>query len=93
MQCWVPWDEPLSSSFEIHIYVAFLPLYEELYSLSDLLQGHIQIVSNDTPVADRSQTVVVIHLIPVILLMELVSQLSQRVRVLERRMADLRSCR
>jgi hypothetical protein len=87
-QSWVPWDEPLSSSFEIHLFAALLPLYEELSSLSDLLQGHIQMVSSDTPMADRSQTVVVIHLVPVILLMELVSQTSQQVRTLERRMAD-----
>jgi hypothetical protein len=87
-RCWVPWDEPLSSAFEIHIYVAFFPLYEELASLSDMLQGHIQMVSSDTPAAARSQTVVVIHQIPLILLTELVSQLSQRVRVLEHRLAD-----
>jgi hypothetical protein len=85
-QGWVPWDEPLSSSYEVHIYVALLPLYAELASLSDMLHGHIQMVSSDTPLADRSQTLVVIRQIPLILLVELVSQLSQQVRVLEHRL-------
>ena len=85
-QGWVPWDEPLSSSHEIHIYVALLPLYEELAALSDLLHGHIQMVASNTPAAERAQTLVIIRQIPSILLMELVSQLSHRVRVLEHRL-------
>ena len=85
---WVPWDEPLSDAHEVHLYVAFYPLFVELASFSDMLQGHIQVVSSDTPVADRSQTVVVVRQIPLILLTELVSQLSQQVRALEQRLAN-----
>ena len=85
---WVPWDEPLSAAHEIHLYVAFYPLFEELGSFSDMLQGHIQMVSSDTPTVDRSQTVVVIRQIPLILLTELVSQLSHQVRALDQRLMD-----
>jgi cell division protein ZapA (FtsZ GTPase activity inhibitor) len=72
----------------VHLYVGHLPIFQELTSLADLLQGHIQTVSSDTPFDDLSQTAVVTHQVPTILLMELVSQLSQRVRVLEGRIVD-----
>ena len=87
-QHWIPWDEDLSPTAEVHLYVAHLPLYQELASLADVLQGHIQMVSFDTPPEDRSQTVVVIHQVPMILMMELVPQLVQRVRTLECRIVD-----
>lgn len=85
---WVPWDEPLSADLQVHLYVAHTPLFESLDTLAHHLQGQISMVAPQIPRIDRSETLVVIHPIPIILILELIGQVSQQVGNLERRIMD-----
>ena len=86
---WVPWDESLSSSKQVHLYVDHPPLFMELSNLAHHLHGQITMVVPQIPLGNRGDTLVVVHQIPLVLMLELLGQLSQQVRQLERRVVDL----
>ena len=86
---WVPWDEELSSTKVIHFYVADISMYNEFATLAHHLNGQIGMVSHQAPRDHRDNTLLVIHQVPLIFMMEILGQLSQQARDLDRRVQDL----
>lgn len=85
----VPWDEELTSEKVIHFYVADTSLYNELATLAHHLHGQIGMVSHQAPRVHRNDTQLVVHQVPLIFMMELLGELSQQARDLDRRVQDL----
>ena len=86
---WVPWDEELSSTKVTHFYVADISMYNELATLAHHLNGQMGMVSHQAPRDHRDNTLLVIHQVPLIFMMEILGQLSQQARDLDRRVQDL----
>ena len=88
-QHWVAWDEELSSDMVIHFYIADRALFSAMDTLANHLQNQIGMVSHQIPRTNRSETLLIIHQVPTILLMELFGQMSHQIRNLDNRVRDL----
>jgi len=69
---------------------ADISLYNELATLAHHLNGQIGMVSHQVPQVHRNNTLLVVHQVPLIFMMELLGQLSQQARDLDRRVLDLK---
>ena len=63
-------------------------IFEHLTNLAFATGNYLTLVAPDVPLALREETVLIIHTIPVMRLMELAAESATRIRDLELRLAD-----
>lgn len=85
---WIPWHEFISTGAIYHFYVAETQIFEHLTNLAFATGNYLTLVAPDVPLALREETVLLIHTIPVMRLMELAAESATRIRDLELRLAD-----
>ena len=85
---WIPWHEVISTGAIYHFYVADAQIFEHLTNLAFATGNYLSLVAAGVPLALREETVLIIHTIPMMRLMELAAESASRIRDLELRLAD-----
>ena len=77
---WIPWDDDLSGNMQFHIYISNVSLFENIVVLGTATDGHLNLVPPGVPRHLRDESVLVVHQLPILELMELVAQSSEKIR-------------
>jgi hypothetical protein len=85
---WVPWDDDIVSTSQYHFYVADLEVYESMAAVATATDNHLSMVPAGLPFDLRMETMLIVHQLPLMQLMELVAQSADRIITLERRLGD-----
>ena len=85
---WVPWDDDIVSTSQYHFYVADLEVYESMAAVATATDNHLSMVPAGLPFDLRMETILIVHQLPMMQLMELVAQSADRIITLERRLGD-----
>eukprot|EP00435_Cladocopium_sp_Y103_P000864 s3884_g1.t1 len=83
---WVPWDEELSSMIEYHLFIADVAVLEHIAQISTGSRGYLQLCQEP---CFWEECQVTVHHITGVQMAEALSNASQRVRMLENRVAAL----
>eukprot|EP00435_Cladocopium_sp_Y103_P051719 s1537_g16.t1 len=86
---WVPWDEELDPLIEYHLFVADVAVMEHLSEIAAAAGNYLQFCPDQTPHFRREDCQVFIHYVSGTQMAEALSNASQRVRMLENRVAAL----
>ena len=85
---WVPWDDDIVSTSQYHFYVADLEVYESMAAVATATDNHLSMVPAGVPFDFRMETILIVHQLPLMQLMELAAQSADRIITLERRLGD-----
>ena len=85
---WVPWDDDIVSTSQNHFYVADLEVYESMAAVATATDNHVSMVPAGPAFDLRMETILIVHQLPMMQLMELVAQSVDRIITLERRLGD-----
>ena len=77
---WIPWDEDISTGAICHFYVADSQIFENLTNLAFATGNCLSLVAAGVPLALREESVLIIHTIPLMQLMELAAESANRIR-------------
>jgi len=77
---WIPWDEDISTGAIYHFYVADSQIFENLTNLAFATGNCLSLVAAGVPLALREESVLIIHTIPLMQLMELAAESANRIR-------------